>query len=346
MSTSRPSVRTLGDGRLVRCELEVARAVGHVGQAVGVISFQQLIGDGGKDGAREKFERLIAQLVRLRLRSVTRVEANPGDWGLDVLVGEIDGVISVWQAKFFIDGFGKPQQAQVRGSFAQVVKQAEYQGFTVDAWTLCIPVDLDADNLKWWTTWRKNKESETKMRIELWDRTELEGLLLTPDADHIRSAFFPTTIAHAGAAAPPAVVDVPPEVTYEEMLFIKQLEAARIREHDSAKQQFFNAELLSREVADKRVTEHVLALQAERADLRSIWEDRYNRACGDASDDGSLPNLHADVMEAIERRHDGGRVEALPMHLVHRKGAMHQVVDAGRAGWVRDFRAIAEAHHD
>jgi hypothetical protein len=34
------------------------------------------------------------------------------------------------------------------------------------------------------------------------------------------------------------------------------------------------------------------------------------------------------------------------MHLVHRKGAMHQVVDAGRAGWVRDFRAIAEAHRD
>jgi hypothetical protein len=31
-----------------------------------VISFHQLIGEGGKEGAREKFERLIAQLVRAR----------------------------------------------------------------------------------------------------------------------------------------------------------------------------------------------------------------------------------------------------------------------------------------
>jgi hypothetical protein len=309
-----------------------------------VISFEQLIGDGGRDGAREKFERLIAQLVRLQLRSVKRVEANPGDWGLDVIAGEIDGVISVWQAKFFIDGFGKPQQAQVRDSFAQVVKQAQEQGFAVDVWTLCVPVDLDAANLKWWETWRKAKERETKMRIELWDRTELEGLLLTPDAAHILAAFFPQAAPAAGVPAAPAVVDVPDDVTYDDMLFIKQLEAAQILEHDSAKQQFFNAELLSREVADKRVAEHVLALQAERADLRSIWEDRYNRACGEAADDGLLPSLHGDVMEAIERRHDGARVEALPMHLIHRKGAMHQVVDAGRAGWIRDFRAIADGH--
>jgi hypothetical protein len=310
-----------------------------------VISFHQLIGDGGKDGARETFERLTAQLVRLQFRAVKRVEANPGDWGIDVLVGEIDGVISVWQAKFFIDGFAKPQQAQVRESFAQIVAQAAKQGFTVDAWTLCIPVDLDAESLKWWTTWTKKQERETGIGIQLWDRTELEGVLLTLDAADIRAAFFPTTVVvPAGAVAPLAVVDVPPDVTYEDMLFIKQLEAAEIREHDSAKQQFFNAELLGREVADKRVTEHVLALQAERADLRSIWEDRYNQACR-TSGGHLLPTLHAEVMQAIEHRHDGAGVQVLPMHLVHRKGAMHQVVEAGRAGWVRGFRAIAAGHH-
>jgi NAD(P)H-hydrate repair Nnr-like enzyme with NAD(P)H-hydrate epimerase domain len=113
-----------------------------------VISFHQLIGAGGKEGARETFERLIAQLVRLRYRTGRRVEANPGDWGLDVIVGEIDGVVSVWQAKFFIDGVGKPQQAQIRESFKQVVDQANARGFTVQAWTLCIPVDLDAQSLQ------------------------------------------------------------------------------------------------------------------------------------------------------------------------------------------------------
>ena len=129
------------------------------------------------------------------------------------------------------------------------------------------------------------------------------------------------------------------------MLFIKQLQAARIQELESAKQQFFNAEALAREVADKKITEHMEALRAERADLRSIWEDRYNKACRDTGDsDGILPELHPGVMEAIERRHDSGRVDALPMHLVHRKGAMHQVVESGHAGWVRDFHAVAEVH--
>lgn len=305
-----------------------------------VISFHQLIGAGGKEGARETFERLIAQLVRLQFRSVKRIDANPGDWGLDVLVGEIDAVMSVWQAKFFIDGVAKAQQAQIRESFAQVVSQATKEGFSLDVWTLCIPVDLDPDNWKWWTTWRNRKERETGIRISLWDRTELEGLLLTPDAAEIRSVVFPA--ASGGPMAPPAVADLPTDVVYDDMLFIKQLEAAQIHEHGSAKQQFFNAELLSREVADKRVGEHMLALQAERADLRSIWEDRYNRACSAAAEDGLLPDLHPEVMEAIERRHDGGRVEILPMHLIHRKGAMHQVVQAGRAGWVRDFHGLAE----
>lgn len=318
-----------------------------MGQTGEVISFHQLIGAGGKEGARETFERLIAQLVRLRYRSVRRVDANPGDWGLDVIVGEIDGVVSVWQAKFFIDGVGKAQQAQIRESFKQVVDQAKARGFIVQAWTLCVPVDLDAQSLQWWQSWKKRQERDTKIRIELWDRTELEGLLTSPDATELRAVYFPATVATTTTPAPPAVVELPEDVVYQDMLFIKQLEAAEIHEHDSAKQQFFNAELLSREVADKRVSEQVLALQAERADLRSMWEDRFNQACATASpDDDLLPGLHPGVMEAIERRHDGGRVAALPMHLVHRKGAMHQVVEGGRAGWTRGFRAISEAHGD
>ncbi len=310
-----------------------------------MISFHQLIGPGGKEGARETFERLIAQLVRVQYRSVRKVEANPGDWGLDVVVGEIDGVMSVWQAKFFIDGVGEVQHAQIRDSFTQVVTQAKERGFSVNVWTLCIPVDLDAASLTWWTGWKRRQQRATGVRIELWDRTELEGLLLAPDAAEIRSAAFPTGAPSAGVAAP--VLELPDGTEYDDMLFIKQLTAAQIREHGSAKQQFFNAEVLSREVADKQVEEHIQALKAERADLLSIWEDRYNRSCGEPDvGDGLLPALHPDVMEAIERRHDGARVEVLPMHLVHRKGAMHQVVEGGRAGWVRDFRSVVTAHNE
>jgi hypothetical protein len=310
-----------------------------------VVSFEQLIGEGGKEGARTKFQRLIAQLVGIRHQGMKMLDAKSGDWGLDVIVGEIDDVISVWQAKFFIDGVGEPQKDQIRESFKQVMKKAEEEGFTVDVWTLCIPIDLHPDALKWWTGWKKRQEKEHDVRVELWDRTGLEQTLLAPDVAHIYGAYFPAAGKPQQAPAPPPVEELPEEVSYQDMLFIKQLQAAQIVELDSAKQQFFNAESLAREVADKRVAEHMQALQAERADLRSMWEDRFNSAC--AEPDGAdelLPDLHPGVMAAIERRHDSGRVEVLPMHLIHRKGAMQQIVESGTAGWVRDFRTIAEAH--
>lgn len=310
-----------------------------------MISFEQLIGPGGKEGARTTFQRLIAQLVALSYMSVKMLDAKSGDWGLDVIVGEIDEILSVWQAKFFIDGVDEAQKAQIRESFSQVMKKAEEEGFSVDVWTLCIPVDLDPDALKWWTGWKKRQEKDHDVRIQLWDRTGLEKTLLSPDAAHIREAYFPAAGAKHQPPGPQPIEELPEDVSYEDMLFVKQLQVAQIVELDSAKQQFFNAEALAREVTDKRVAEHMQALQAERADLRSIWEDRYNRACAvpDATE-GLLPELHPEVMEAIERRHDSGRVEVLPMHLIHRKGAMHQVVEDGSAGWVRDFRSVAEAH--
>jgi hypothetical protein len=306
-----------------------------------VISFHQLIGAGGKEGARTAFERLIGQLVGLRYAGMKIVEENGGDWGLDVIVGEIDDVLSVWQAKFFIDGVGESQKTQIRESFKQVTQKAREKGFKLDIWTLCIPVDLDADALKWWTGWKRREEKAHQVRIELEARTTLETLLIAPDAAHIRAAYFPAS--QVTPAAPPRVREVPEDVSYDDMLFVKQLQAAQIVELESAKQQFFNAEALSREVADKKVGEHIDALRAERADLRSIWEDRYNQTCAASARD-LLPELHPDVMAAIEHRHDSGRPEVLPMHLIHRKGAMHQVVEDGSAGWVRGFRDIAEAH--
>jgi hypothetical protein len=319
------------------------RGVAPIRQPTAVISFEQLIGAGGKEGARTTFERLIAQLVGLSYAGMKKIEAKSGDWGLDVIVGEIDDILSVWQAKFFIDGVGDPQKAQIRESLKQVIEKAGEEGFTVNVWTLCVPIDLDPEALKWWTGWKKRRENEHHVRIELLGRTGLEALLLTPDAAHILRAYFPAVAVPA--AAPPAVQDVPDDVSYEDMLFVKQLQTAQIVELESAKQQFFNAEALSREVADKKVGEHIDALRAERADLRSIWEDRYNKACAESHPtEGLLPELHPDVMEAIERRHDSGRIEVLPMHLIHRKGAMHQVVEDGSAGWVRDFRGIVEAH--
>ena len=53
-------------------------------------------------GAREDFEQMIALLVKAVRPGVVRViAANPGDWGIDVFLGELGGQITVWQSKYF-----------------------------------------------------------------------------------------------------------------------------------------------------------------------------------------------------------------------------------------------------
>ncbi len=166
--------------------------------------------------------------------------------------------VAIWQAKFFIDGAGQAQQSQIRESFEASIAAAQHEGHTLEGWTLCMPVSFDAPTAKWWSGWRRRMTTKHGVRIELWDDTELEALLLTPDAAPLRHAYF-----HAPAvpAPSPPVKPLPAGITYDEMLFMKQLRAANVNEVESAKRQFFNADLLAREVADKQVPEHMQALE-------------------------------------------------------------------------------------
>jgi hypothetical protein len=113
----------------------------------------------------------------------------------------------------------------------------------------------------------------------------------------------------------------------------------------SAKEQFYNAELIERDLTDKRVETQVRAFDGMRRGLHSIWEDRFNHHCGSSDEtDGMLPALHPDVMARIDHEHDQAPREPFPLTRVHRKGAMHQVVENAEAGWTRDWRQVAEDH--
>lgn len=313
------------------------------------VNFYALIkGSAGVEGARERFERLIAQVVKLRHPTARRIRANPGDWGLDILVGELDeGTIGVWQAKFFIDGVAKSQQQEIRGALKQVMAKAEEKGFRVDSWTLCIPTSLDPDMAKWWDAWKKRKEKEHGIRIGLWDDTELETLLLTEDARTLRETYFGagTSAPLVGAFEVP-IQEVPADVDFDDMLFIKQLKAAQVHEVEAAKHQFFNAEILSRDVADRAVPEELSVLASSRAGVHALWENHFNRLCEVDDSEDLLPGLHAEVMDAIQDFHYAERPHeaSLRMALIHRWGSMHEIVELGRAGWIRTFRKIASSH--
>src|SRR6201995_1718132 len=115
------------------------------------INFHELIDGGGDEGARFKFERLVIQLAHLKHKAMG-VKANPGDWGIDALFGDLDGVVAVWQAKFFPDEIGNSQKKQIRDSLKEAVKAAAEHDHELGAWTVAVPVDLDAEAQKWWDT--------------------------------------------------------------------------------------------------------------------------------------------------------------------------------------------------
>ncbi len=311
-----------------------------------MIEFNTLIGDTGSiDGARARFEELITHLVEITNPGARSITANPGDWGVDTFVGELDGMISVWQSKFFMDGVQEAQKKQIRDSLDSLMKNATSQGFLVATWTLCIPCSMDAPATQWWDNWKKRMESKHAITIQLWDKTVLQRLLMSPDATNVRKEYFGSSRLPM-PRLPIAVKEVPKETAYEDMLFIKQLLAANITELDSAKRQFFNHDLLAREVTDKGVVEEMEALQTCQAETHSLWENRFNKWCAIGPMGDRLPELHSDVMQAIEAQYNAGLPTRLPMSLIHRFGAIQQVVEDGSAGWVRSYREIARKHHD
>jgi hypothetical protein len=143
-------------------------------------------------GARQDFEEMVGQLVRaVRPGVAAMVAANPGDWGLDVFIGDLGGQIVVWQSKYFMPQVGgNTHQAQIRESFNSAIKHASSEKFAVQQWVLCVPSSMDAPMSKWWAGWKKRNEKEHGVLIELWDENELRGLLLSPDADAVRKHYY------------------------------------------------------------------------------------------------------------------------------------------------------------
>ena len=115
---------------------------------------------GGIEGARAGFEEACETLLRKLYpgRNVQIIRANPGDEGIDILVGEI-GVeaIKVFQCKFFLDQIEGAQQAQIRDSFKSALKSEQYE---IAEWTLCLPKTLDIKENHWWSGWKVREKKK------------------------------------------------------------------------------------------------------------------------------------------------------------------------------------------
>jgi hypothetical protein len=291
---------------------------------------------GNMAGARDDFEQMLAMLIAAVHPGARQVAAHPGDWGIDVLLGDLAGAVVIWQSKYFWPVVGRSQQAQIRESFDSALAAAGRQGYRLQRWVLCVPASMDPETARWWDRWSARRRRESGVPIELWDETTLREMLARPDAAHVRRHYYdPYAI---DAESPRALTPVEEDI-YETALFVRQLRAAGHVEVESAKHEYFNADLLAREVADKGVRHEVDALGEAVGLAYGIWEARFNAVSRRHPTDPLLPGLHADVMSEI--RESGAFPAGLRAGRVHRCGLMHRIVQDRRAGWVRHWRDIA-----
>jgi hypothetical protein len=203
---------------------------------------------------------------------------------------------------------------------------------------------MDPPTAKWWDRWKKEKEKEYGLVIQLLDEAGLIRALHTPEGDPVRRAYYepftppPQDRVHEQLRL---VLDVDEEQAAEldSALFVRQLMAAGQVELASAKQQFFNADLVAREIAHKAVPSEVAALSSADATLHGLWEMHFNECC--AKD--TVRELHGNVWREVLNKHSS-LPKVLRLELVHAWGLVHRLVDNRKAGWVKEWRKIAASH--
>jgi hypothetical protein len=301
---------------------------------------------GTKGGAREYFQMLVTDLVKVQFPLASAVEGPGGrDWGIDTFVGTLNGGgLFVWQSKFVLEWNDADPQGPVRTSFKQIVKEANDHGFTVRGWTLCVPCDLSPEQQRWFDGWagrvRRANGLET---VSLWNGTELRHQLMREDARHVRAEYFPHTIVQTVGLGHSPEPPMAPFLTtddhgqFDGALFVRQLQAAGHQETDAARGLFYATEALFRDYTAKGDAKSLAALEELHLDIHSVWETHFNSESASADERGRMPRLHSLVMASAETRPDPAELRLRP---VHKKGAAHRLVEAERAGWVSDWRQV------
>ncbi|CAN7379945.1 hypothetical protein LJR044_002308 [Microbacterium foliorum] len=308
---------------------------------------------GSDDGGRVLFQRMLSALIAVEYKTATDIRPDPGDWGIDVMVGSLAESIMIWQSKYFYDKIGDSQKQQIRESFDSAMKHAKANHYRVDAWMLCVACELSAPEKKWWDNKvREWSKAYPDVQFDLWDASRLRRKLMSPDARAVWEEFYgPSKDAsvlqnHAAAlqAEPPLLAPRAGTPRYDEALFVKQMEVAGIVELDAQRYAFFNADLLVRDVAARAVPAQLAAVDEIDATLQGSWELAVaDPATTPSASDytGSARKLFASVMR------EAGAIKApdgLPLRPVHSSGLMHRIVDDTRAGWVHDWRDVAREH--
>lgn len=300
----------------------------------------------GEAGARDIFEKICVELFQKKFENAYAVQASPGDDGIDVLVGDLDGDIIVYQCKYFIDAIGDTQKAQIRESYKTVTKN-----YNVVEWYLCIPILFTVDNHKWWSEWKNKKQQKDNIKIDFFDGSRLLMLLkecdmydkiFDEDVRNLLAEILEYLNSENLRIYNEIIYDINDfsNISYDDCIFVKMLESANIFDTAEYKNDFFNAEIVKQKIVSKGQSRELLMYKQLLNKLKSVWGTQYNIHKHATDGQGLLNNTYLRV-EDLDTTTLAASDE---ISLLAKKGMLHQLADEKQIGWVENYLKVLEKY--
>ena len=305
----------------------------------------------GDAGAREIFEKICTEWLYAQYgENAHNIRVCQGDAGIDILVGDFSAPIKNYQCKFFLDGIGDAQKAQIRDSFNTAVTSSDY---TMEQWILCVPCALSAPEFKWWSGWCARQKKLYGIDIALHEGGYLISQLKKYDIytsafdDDVRIK-LDTILSYFGEEKRKIHEEIIVMLNeldveqYNDSIFVKKLENANIVLLEGCKRDFFNAELVEHTVQSKGDPENIRLLNNLKQKVYSLWETQYRRY----SDDSDGNELLSRTYERIEDTDTTTLAcPAIPeVSLFSKKGMLHQWAEECSIGWLKDYKQKLEVY--
>jgi hypothetical protein len=174
--------------------------------------------------------------------------------------------------------------------------------------------------------------------------TDIEEILMSPQARHILRAFNLDDRPNEKLGER-AIQNLTEEkaIAYDNSVFIKKLLFAGITETMAARHQFFNAEIMYREIHDKGDTDEIKELDNLSQKIWAIWWPRFRKAMDSNDPVTETKKVCYDMHLAIEQLDKGALDSPLILaSIVHKLGVMHQLSDGCKIGWSPNFKEIGK----
>lgn len=295
----------------------------------------------GEMGARDKFEDMCTRIAQSFYPEAQPVKADPGDFGIDIFTGDLNTKINVYQCKFFARGFGDSQKSQIRDSFKTAVECDKYE---MNSWTLCIPINLNLEQHKWWAKWSAHQRETYRIKIRLINASMLIGLskkiglfneLFEKEEilklDKILSALEKQDVGMKEVLKKPKGVD------YSGSLFIHKLNQAGIDEnHKLFQDEFYNAEILKENLQSKGIESELEEFNSLTQNVHRLWVTQYIGYTDKENGGGLLSQTYSSIEEHYDR---SLHTKLIRVSEIEKRGILHQLSDKCEIGWVKDYKS-------